>query len=125
MAPREDRAELRSKQYWRRDEWDDTLRQMDETCLMLRELIRKYPDNVNLLEKLLKAQDQLYHATKSAEEQRQNASMARDELVFEDQRRQDIWNASDFGWGGTPDRLAAMKSIPPLSLEMILRRVVS
>ncbi|MDT8870835.1 hypothetical protein RAA17_05960 [Komagataeibacter rhaeticus] len=99
VAPREDRAELRSKQYWRRDEWDDTLRQMDETCLMLRELIRKYPDNVNLLEKLLKAQDQLYHATKSAEEQRQNASMARDELVFEDQRRQDIWNASDFGWG--------------------------
>lgn len=111
ISLQDDRVEIRSKKYFGSDDWDNTLRQLDDTCLLLKECIRKYPDNVALIEKLLKAQDQLFQATKVAEEQRQKIWMDQRELNLEEGRRRDIWQASDPTWG-TNERLGAMKSIP-------------
>lgn len=101
-----DRVEIRSSTHLRSDDWEHTLRYLDDTCLLLQECIKKYPDNVALIEKLLKAQEQLFQATKLAEEQRQKNWMEKQELFLEQERRKDIWDAS-----GPNERLAAMKSI--------------
>lgn len=105
-----DRVEIRSSTHLRSDDWEHTLRYLDGTCLLLQECIKKYPDNVALIEKLLKAQEQLFQATKLAEEQRQKNWMEKQELFLEQERRKDIWDASGPRWG-TNERLAAMKSI--------------
>lgn len=105
----DDHVKAREKKYLATDEWDNTLRLLDQTCLTLRKLVEADPGNIELVEKWLNANEKLVQATKMAEEHRHKIKMDRDELNFEDQRRQSIWNASDRYWG-SPERLEAAKA---------------
>gem|GEM_PF-5704241 len=97
--------------------WNKTIHELDKTCILLRNLVQKNPENTDWIEKLIAAQQQLLEATKIASEQQWKSESDLRQEFCEDRRRGMIVQAFNASAEKNLEALKIIASIPVFHLE--------